>query len=79
MNDYGLVSIITPSWNCGKFLEETIKSVQAQTYTNWELLFQDDCSTDTTKEIVTRLAAEDKRIKYKCNRENVTIFICACN
>ena len=70
MNNNELVSIITPSWNCGKFLEETIKSIQAQTYTNWELLFQDDCSTDDTKERVLRLAAEDARIKYECNHQN---------
>ena len=68
--DFGLVSIITPSWNCGKFLEETIKSIQAQTYMNWELLFQDDCSTDDTKERVMRLAAEDNRIVYECNPQN---------
>lgn len=65
-----LVSIITPSWNCGRFLEDTIKSIQAQTYQNWELLFQDDCSTDDTKEKVARLAAEDPRIKYECNSQN---------
>ena len=70
MNDYGLVSIITPSWNCVKYLEETIRSIQAQTYTNWELLFQDDCSTDDTKERVLRIAAEDVRIKYECNPHN---------
>lgn len=68
--NFGLVSIITPSWNCGKFLEETIKSIQAQTYMNWELLFQDDCSTDDTKERVMRLAAEDSRIMYECNSQN---------
>ena len=70
MNDNGLVSIITPSWNCGEFLEETIKSIQEQTYLNWELLFQDDCSTDDTKERVMRLAAGDARIKYECNPQN---------
>ena len=70
MNNNELVSIITPSWNCGKFLEETIRSIQAQTYTNWELLFQDDCSTDNTKERVLRLTAEDARIKYECNPQN---------
>ncbi len=70
MNNNGLVSIITPSWNCGKFLEETIKSIQAQTYTNWEILFQDDCSTDNTKERVMRLADDDTRIKYECNPRN---------
>ena len=70
MQNKNLVSIITPSWNCGKFLEETIKSIQAQTYTNWELLFQDDCSTDDTKELVLRLVADDDRIKYECNPQN---------
>ncbi len=48
----GLVSIIMPSWNTAKFIEETIDSVIAQTYTNWELLIVDDCSTDNTDEIV---------------------------
>ena len=70
MSNYGLISIITPSWNCGKFLEETIKSIQSQTYLNWELLFQDDCSTDDTKEQVLRMAAQDTRIKYECNPQN---------
>lgn len=70
MNNYGLVSIITPSWNCGKFVEETIRSIQTQTYTNWELLFQDDCSTDDTKERVLKLISGDSRIKYECNSHN---------
>lgn len=70
MIDYGLVSIITPSWNCGRFVEETIQSILAQTYTHWELLFQDDCSTDDTKAIVMKYAANDSRIKYECNAQN---------
>ena len=70
MQNQGLVSIITPSWNCGEFLEDTIKSIQVQTYTNWELLFQDDCSTDDTKERVLLFAAVDARIKYGCNSKN---------
>ena len=70
MKTNGLVSIITPSWNCGKFFDETIKSIQNQTYTDWELLFQDDCSTDDTKDRILRLAAEDSRIKYECNPHN---------
>lgn len=70
MQYYGKVSIITPSWNCGRFVEETIKSIQSQTYTDWELLFQDDCSTDNTRELVERFAKDDPRIKYECNPEN---------
>lgn len=70
MKDYGLVSIITPSWNCGRFVEETLQSILAQTYTHWELLFQDDCSTDNTQQIVLAYAEKDARIKYACNPQN---------
>lgn len=70
MKDYGLVSIITPSWNCGEFVEETLQSILAQTYAHWELLFQDDCSTDNTQQIVLAYAEKDARIKYACNPQN---------
>lgn len=70
MQDYGLVSIITPTWACAKFIGETIKSIQAQTYQNWELLIQDDCSTDNTDKVVESYACEDTRIKYICNEKN---------
>lgn len=65
-----LVSIITPTYNCGRFIAETIRSVQAQTYTNWEMLVVDDCSTDDTRTIVEEFMREDKRIKYLCNKSN---------
>ena len=67
MTDYGLVSIITPTWACADFIVETIESVQSQTYENWELLIQDDCSTDNTLEVVKPYMEADKRIKYECN------------
>lgn len=70
MQDYGLVSIITPTWACAAFISETIRSIQAQTYQNWELLIQDDCSMDNTYEIVAPFAELDSRIKYECNYEN---------
>lgn len=70
MQDYGLVSIITPTWACAKYIGETIRSIQAQTYQNWELLIQDDCSTDKTDKVVTLYAEEDSRIKYECNPKN---------
>lgn len=70
MQDYGLVSIITPTWVCGKFICDTIRSVQNQTYTNWELLIQDDCSTDGTDKVVDSLVEMDSRIKYACNSQN---------
>lgn len=64
----GLVSIIMPSWNTADFIRESIDSVLAQTYTNWELLIVDDCSTDNTDEVVA--SYKDERIKYFKNEKN---------
>lgn len=64
----GLVSIITPSWNTERFIAETIQSVIDQTYTNWELIIVDDCSSDNTDEVVASF--KDKRIKYLHNEKN---------
>jgi teichuronic acid biosynthesis glycosyltransferase TuaG len=58
-----LVSIITPSWNVERLIGETIESVQAQTFGDWELLIADDCSTDQTPAVVSGYAAADPRIK----------------
>lgn len=65
-----LVSIITPTYNCARFIEETIRSVQAQTYTQWEMIISDDCSTDNTREVIAPYLASDHRIKYICNERN---------
>ncbi len=66
MND--LVSIIMPSYNTARYIGESIQSVLAQTYTNWELIIVDDCSTDNTDEMVA--AIEDARIRYLKNDKN---------
>lgn len=58
-----LVSIITPSYNSESFIEEMIQAVLKQTYSNWELLITDDCSTDNTWNIIQKYAERDKRIK----------------
>lgn len=64
------VSIITPSWNCEKYVSETIRSVQAQTYKNWEMLITDDCSTDESVKIIEEFAAKDSRIKLLHLKKN---------
>lgn len=58
-----LVSIITPCYNATRFIGQMIESIQAQTYTNWELLITDDCSTDNSCAIIKRYARNDNRIK----------------
>lgn len=60
----GLVSIVTPLYNSEKFIEETIVSVLNQTYSMWEMLIVDDCSSDNGSEIVKKYAQSDERIKY---------------
>lgn len=64
----GLVSVIMPSWNTAGFIAESINSVIAQTYKNWELIIVDDCSTDNTDEVVA--AFDDPRIRYLKNEKN---------
>lgn len=63
-----MVSIIIPAYNAEKFIEETIASVTAQTYTNWELIIVEDGSTDRTKEIVEQMT--DERIRLIVPRQH---------
>ena len=65
-----LVSIITPTYNCGRFIARTIDSVLAQTYINWEMVIVDDCSQDDTKEVVKGYMEKDSRIRYECLESN---------
>lgn len=61
-----MVSIITPTYNCARFIAETIESVLAQTYSDWEMIIVDDCSNDNTKEVVEKYQERDSRIQYHC-------------
>lgn len=63
MSSYGTVSIITPSYNCASFIGKTIKSIQNQTYTDWELLITDDCSSDNSREVIESYVNRDPRVK----------------
>jgi len=59
-----IVSVIVPAYNAEKFVAETIKSVQAQTYSNWEMIIVDDGSTDQTASIIKQACQKDTRIHY---------------
>jgi glycosyltransferase involved in cell wall biosynthesis len=56
------ISIIMPVRNAGKWIKETISSVQSQSYQDWELLCIDDHSSDNSKEIVKRFSESDSRV-----------------
>lgn len=58
-----LVSIVTPAYNAARFVEATARSVIAQTWPHWEMLIVDDCSKDSTREILAGLARTDSRIR----------------
>lgn len=64
------VSIITPVYNCEKYLKDTIENVMKQTYTNWEMILVDDCSTDKSEEVISKYTKIDKRVKYYKLKEN---------
>lgn len=65
-----IVSIIIPSFNKEKYIAETIKSVIAQTYLNWEMIILDDVSTDRTVEIISPYTLIDERIHLMISAEN---------
>ena len=68
-----LVSVIMPAYNGEEYIREAISSVCSQTYTNWELLILDDCSTDRTGEIAEGFAALDPRIRLLRNEKNMGV------
>jgi glycosyltransferase involved in cell wall biosynthesis len=59
-----LITVVVPAYNYGRYIAETIKSVQAQSYENWECLVVDDGSTDDTAAVVAQIADADSRVKY---------------
>jgi glycosyltransferase involved in cell wall biosynthesis len=64
MMNQSLISIIIPTYNRAHLISETLDSISAQTYTNWECIIVDDGSTDNTKEIINNYIQEDNRFQY---------------
>ncbi len=69
-----LVSVVTPVYNTDKYLAQCIESVLAQTYTHWEYIIVNNCSTDRTWEIAKAYADKDPRIRIHNNAEFVDII-----
>lgn len=59
-----LVSVIMPTYNCGKFISEALDSVIAQTITDWEVQIVDDCSEDNTEEVLKPYLEKYSNIHY---------------
>lgn len=62
------VSIITPVYNEELFLEECIRSVLSQTYSNWEYIIVNNCSTDNSRDIALKYAQTDSRVRFIDNK-----------
>ncbi|MDU4189071.1 MAG: glycosyltransferase family 2 protein [Aeromonas sp.] len=70
MSNGSLVSIIMPSYNSADTIITSIKSVQSQSYTHWELLITDDNSSDNTVSLVKDIMISDSRISIEVNDIN---------
>jgi glycosyltransferase involved in cell wall biosynthesis len=69
-----LVSVLTPVFNGATHLRECIESVLAQTYTHWDYVIVDNCSTDHTLDIAQEYAARDSRIRVRRNQRFVPVI-----
>lgn len=65
-----LISVIVPCYNAENTIKATIQSVLLQTYSNWELLIVDDCSTDDSVKIINQYSIKDPRIKLLSTDKN---------
>jgi glycosyltransferase involved in cell wall biosynthesis len=69
MPTHPLFSILIANYNNGKYLMDAINSVRQQTYTNWEIIIVDDCSTDNSREVYQALE-QDPQIRIYYNEQN---------
>jgi glycosyltransferase involved in cell wall biosynthesis len=73
-SDCPKVSICLPVYNGERYLAEAIKAALGQTFEDFELLIADDCSKDSSPEIIANFAARDGRIKHWRNAKNLGLF-----
>lgn len=56
------ITVVIPTYNKAEYIEQTIESVFRQTYTDWEIVIVDDCSSDNTEQVVQKYLSE--KIRY---------------
>lgn len=67
------ISVIMSVYNGETYLEEAVESIINQTFKNWELIIINDCSTDSTGEILDNISLKDERIKVHTNEVNLRL------
>ena len=73
MNNTPLISLIMSVYNGEEYLSETLDSILAQDFPDWELIAVNDCSTDSTRNILEEYAKKDGRIKVLNNEKNLKL------
>lgn len=73
MSKLPLISVIVPVYNVERYIEETLCSIQAQDYRNFEVVIVDDCSSDRTFDICRQFSFRDSRFKVLRNQQNSQI------
>ena len=68
------LSIIVPIYNTSQYLRKCLDSVLEQTYKNIEIILVNDCSTDTSQEIIDEYCKKDQRFKCVNNPKNLGLF-----
>lgn len=66
-----LISVLIPVYNCERYIQDAVESVINQTYKNLEIIIDNDCSTDSTLDILLNLERRDNRIKIISNESNL--------
>ena len=73
MNMVPKISLIMSVYNGEDYLAETVESVLCQTFTEWEFIIINDCSTDNTSKILAEYASKDARVKVHTNETNLRL------
>jgi glycosyltransferase involved in cell wall biosynthesis len=70
-NNQPKVSVCIPTYNYAHYISDAIESVLSQSFTDFELIVVDNCSSDNTPEVVNKYVRRDGRINYFVNKENL--------